>query len=428
MTTTQLDVWGVFYRGKLLGLFTDEASAAAHKKEYNAIEEEGYEVRHFMLMPATPEVAAESLYRTLRNDLDEWHEARQRLAALPWRDTLGTRDEAICQQAAGRAHAKLTFEVIRALLNDHDTAVTLKQQLEWKQSDYSRMADSYAEVQDTIYAALRALEQVEEADLVEVATATMQQLKDAKADAARWKGAYQGAQNAVIANRTRYHQLLDLYGATDGKDPMSRLVSLGEAYMNTRDAVLKACNIIERGDERLLASDGPAGGQPPDLSLEEWSTLYETLRAVRGMPMHKGVQNYPVWFTPPGEDENGSPPADEVLAGLGDDARTQPDGYAYHALGKRTRATLREAREIVERWWYVAEHGYLVTSEDGDLLLTVDLAAPDDVRYVSYLTERELMQLAGEVAEGTGMVAGADAITRALDGARPMTHDKEDGK
>lgn len=47
------------------------------------------------------------------------------------------------------------------------------------------------------------------------------------------------------------------------------------------DAINKACAIIELGDQRLLASDGPAGGQPPDLTLKEWRTLYVTLDNAR---------------------------------------------------------------------------------------------------------------------------------------------------
>ena len=48
-----------------------------------------------------------------------------------------------------------------------------------------------------------------------------------------------------------------------------------------RRAINRACEIIELGDHRLLASDGPAGNQPPDLSLAEWRELYATLDAAR---------------------------------------------------------------------------------------------------------------------------------------------------
>jgi hypothetical protein len=48
-----------------------------------------------------------------------------------------------------------------------------------------------------------------------------------------------------------------------------------------RTAITAACLIIETGDNRLLASDGPAGGQPPDLSLAEWRKLYLILDRAR---------------------------------------------------------------------------------------------------------------------------------------------------
>jgi hypothetical protein len=48
-----------------------------------------------------------------------------------------------------------------------------------------------------------------------------------------------------------------------------------------RAAINTACAIIELGDQRLLASDGDAGGQPPELSLAEWRTLYVTLDSAR---------------------------------------------------------------------------------------------------------------------------------------------------
>lgn len=54
---------------------------------------------------------------------------------------------------------------------------------------------------------------------------------------------------------------------------------------SARDALLRAinqaCAIIEMGDQRLLASDGPAGNQPPDLTLAEWCQLYTTLDDAR---------------------------------------------------------------------------------------------------------------------------------------------------
>ena len=48
-----------------------------------------------------------------------------------------------------------------------------------------------------------------------------------------------------------------------------------------RGAIDKACSIIELGDQRLLAGDGPAGGLPPDLSLAEWKLMYTVLDKAR---------------------------------------------------------------------------------------------------------------------------------------------------
>lgn len=42
-------------------------------------------------------------------------------------------------------------------------------------------------------------------------------------------------------------------------------------------ALRRCVDIIELGDQRLLASDGPAGGQPPDITLAEWRELYVKL-------------------------------------------------------------------------------------------------------------------------------------------------------
>lgn len=36
------------------------------------------------------------------------------------------------------------------------------------------------------------------------------------------------------------------------------------------------CTLLELGDDRLLASDGPAGGQLPDLSPDEWGKVYQS--------------------------------------------------------------------------------------------------------------------------------------------------------
>lgn len=57
--------------------------------------------------------------------------------------------------------------------------------------------------------------------------------------------------------------------------------SVRVAFM--RQAIESACAIIETGDNRLLASDGPAGNQPPAISLGEWRQMYETLNKARGL-------------------------------------------------------------------------------------------------------------------------------------------------
>lgn len=50
-----------------------------------------------------------------------------------------------------------------------------------------------------------------------------------------------------------------------------------------RVAVLltEAAEIIELGDQRLLAGDGPAGNLPPDISLAEWRRLYDCIQEAR---------------------------------------------------------------------------------------------------------------------------------------------------
>ena len=54
-----------------------------------------------------------------------------------------------------------------------------------------------------------------------------------------------------------------------------------EVGRQVKEALNKACGIIEVGDQRLLASDGPAGNQPPEISLSEWRTLYKTIDHAR---------------------------------------------------------------------------------------------------------------------------------------------------
>lgn len=53
------------------------------------------------------------------------------------------------------------------------------------------------------------------------------------------------------------------------------------AAVYARTSLDEACAIIETGDQRLLASDGPAGGRPPALTLAEWRKLYVLLDRAR---------------------------------------------------------------------------------------------------------------------------------------------------
>jgi hypothetical protein len=54
-----------------------------------------------------------------------------------------------------------------------------------------------------------------------------------------------------------------------------------DAVMKERDALAsaihEACDIIETADARNLATDGPASGSPPQMSLTEWRRLYVVL-------------------------------------------------------------------------------------------------------------------------------------------------------
>lgn len=38
--------------------------------------------------------------------------------------------------------------------------------------------------------------------------------------------------------------------------------------------------LIEGGDQRLLAADGAVGGQPPQLTLDEWRQIYEMAKGI----------------------------------------------------------------------------------------------------------------------------------------------------
>lgn len=39
-------------------------------------------------------------------------------------------------------------------------------------------------------------------------------------------------------------------------------------------------DLLELGDTRLMASDGPCGGKLPDLSPEEWGRIYRACKAI----------------------------------------------------------------------------------------------------------------------------------------------------
>lgn len=74
------------------------------------------------------------------------------------------------------------------------------------------------------------------------------------------------------------------FGHPDTPDPLTW--DEGGAYCTdgaacARELLERACEIVEMGDQRLLASDGPAGNQPPDLSLSEWRELYVAISTAR---------------------------------------------------------------------------------------------------------------------------------------------------
>jgi hypothetical protein len=54
----------------------------------------------------------------------------------------------------------------------------------------------------------------------------------------------------------------------------------GSAIRQIRTHADKIMGLLDVGDERLLASDGPAGGKLPDLSPEEWGEVYRACLAI----------------------------------------------------------------------------------------------------------------------------------------------------
>ena len=51
-----------------------------------------------------------------------------------------------------------------------------------------------------------------------------------------------------------------------------------------REAAQTIVDLLELGDTRLLAGDGPCGGQPPSLSAAEWGRVYEAAQVIAAAP------------------------------------------------------------------------------------------------------------------------------------------------
>lgn len=71
----------------------------------------------------------------------------------------------------------------------------------------------------------------------------------------------------------------------EGHDPddvakIGKLIA--ESVILRKDATV-VCEMLELGDQRLLAGDGPAGGQRPDLSPEEWGKVYRACKRIAKM-------------------------------------------------------------------------------------------------------------------------------------------------
>lgn len=54
---------------------------------------------------------------------------------------------------------------------------------------------------------------------------------------------------------------------------------LREQLRVAREKVARAAEIVETGDSRLMAVDGPCGGLPPDITLKEWREMYLCMSA-----------------------------------------------------------------------------------------------------------------------------------------------------
>jgi len=66
-----------------------------------------------------------------------------------------------------------------------------------------------------------------------------------------------------------------------------RRLAMVENYART------VAGLLELGDDRLLASDGPAGGQLPDLSTEEWRDVYRACRQIAEMSGQEQTKRRP---------------------------------------------------------------------------------------------------------------------------------------
>jgi hypothetical protein len=114
-------------------------------------------------------------------------------------------------------------------------------------------------------AAHRAVTALREQGYEIVRTARVERLREER-DAAKGRaGLYNRDMQRVREERDK------LLARLDAADPLRQI------WPEVVEALERACGIIETGDRRLMASDGPAGGQPPDISLREWRTMYVTL-------------------------------------------------------------------------------------------------------------------------------------------------------
>lgn len=62
--------------------------------------------------------------------------------------------------------------------------------------------------------------------------------------------------------------------------PRRRLTPKKKALRSIKKDAALVQNYIELGDQRLLAMDGPAGGQIPDLSPHEWGVVYRACKRI----------------------------------------------------------------------------------------------------------------------------------------------------